>query len=183
MARCIFISKWFLSSKYEFLYLCLSYKYLFMAYKNPPAAREQVILLKMLNRGSQVCKRRGHYLLSILSFPMQKLIIDTYVHWRFFLVVVVFINGSGQNCQSLSHEYGEGPSNPPKANCRFLLAPFSSFLTSSFSSLLTSSVHQWLGSRWHLLHELVILPLIDQLGLTFLFILQNQGGWGKIFKN
>ena len=93
MARCIYILKWFLSSKYEFLYLCLSYKYLFMAYKNPPAAREQVILLKMLNRGSQVSKRRGHLFQSILSFPMQKRTIDTYVRWRFFSVVVVFING------------------------------------------------------------------------------------------
>ena len=185
MSCCIFISKWFLSSKYEFLYLCLSYKYLFMAYKNPPAAREQVILLKMLNRGSQVCKRRGHYLLSILSFPMQKLIIDTYVHWRFFLVVVVFINGSGQNCQSLSHEYGDGEGPSSYSKLQVSPCPFSSFLTSSFSSLLTSSVHQWLGSRWHLLHESVILPLIDQLGLTFSLTLQNQAnvGWGKFFKS
>ena len=53
----MFISEWFLSSKYEFLYPCLSYKYLFMAYKNPPAAREQVILLKMLNKGLQVSKK------------------------------------------------------------------------------------------------------------------------------
>ena len=98
MSCCIFISKWFLSSKYEFLYPCLSYKYLFMAYKNPPAAREQVILLKMLNRGSQVSNKRGHFLLSILSFSMQKWTIDTHVRLRFFLVVVVFINGSEQNC-------------------------------------------------------------------------------------
>ena len=29
-----------------------------MAYKNPPAAREQVILLKMLNIGLQVSKKK-----------------------------------------------------------------------------------------------------------------------------
>ena len=38
--------EWLPSSKYEFLYPCLSDKYLFMAYKNPQAGREQAIFLK-----------------------------------------------------------------------------------------------------------------------------------------
>ena len=38
--------EWLPSSKYEFLYPCLSDKYLFMAAKNPKAGREQAIFLK-----------------------------------------------------------------------------------------------------------------------------------------
>ena len=41
--------EWLPSSKYEFLYPCLSDKYLFMAYKNPQAGREKAIFLKRFN--------------------------------------------------------------------------------------------------------------------------------------
>ena len=68
-----------------------------MAYKNPPAAREQVILLKMLNRELQVSKKEVTFIIHIV-ISNATLTIDTDVSLRFFLVVVDFINGSGQNC-------------------------------------------------------------------------------------